>query len=523
MNDKANFFNFFFDSGNYEELKVERRIADFFPALVFIYDTDSGNVVYGNRRFKEFSPVFNGVPGSYALFSHLIFKADIAVFQNALEVLNKLEAHGSFTFKCRFADTQTKYRYFRNSGTVLNKRDDKAVTILFLSEDITDEVKREREMQMRLRLFEETEQMLEYGTWTYHPRSGALSWTSGLYTLLGYDKSEIPQNIKHDFFMKHVLPEYADDFEKNLRTAITERSSMEFEYTVKTKSGELKNVFTKARVIVDFEDSLTVVGTTRDITLLRNFEKEQERHLHDLNRSNKALEEFAYVASHDLQEPVRKIAMFSERLRSKYSDMIDREGLLFIDRIVGAADNMKMLIDNLLEFSRANRSSEAFAPVNLQDVFQQVITNLELKIEETKSTISISGLPTIEAVGSEMEQLFSNLISNSIKFRRPSMIPHIEITGHQATVAEKTRYALPDDRTFHVIEVKDNGIGFEEEYTEKIFQIFHRLHGKAEYPGSGIGLAICKRIVDNHNGIIAARSLPGCGSTFTVILPEKQF
>jgi light-regulated signal transduction histidine kinase (bacteriophytochrome) len=262
----------------------------------------------------------------------------------------------------------------------------------------------------------------------------------------------------------------------------------------------------------------------RYITALRSFEKEQERNIRELNRSNRDLEEFAYIASHDLQEPLRKISMFTERLKAKFDNTLDKEGELFIERILASANNMRMLIDNLLDFSRANRRSHTLDQVNLKSVLDAVISELELKIEETKAAITFAGaFPTIEAVTSEMAQLFGNILSNAIKFRKSHEKAEIVVRASKLAKTEKHVLGLSSNQNFYKIEVQDNGIGFEPEYSEKIFQIFQRLNGKSEYPGSGIGLAICKKIVEKHNGLIFAKSQPEQGATFTVILPEKQF
>jgi signal transduction histidine kinase len=216
--------------------------------------------------------------------------------------------------------------------------------------------------------------------------------------------------------------------------------------------------------------------------------------------------------------------MFTERLKAKYDNALDQEGNLFVDRILASAANMRTLIDNLLDFSRANRRSNTFDQVDLKTVLDAVTSELELKIEETKASIRFSGtLPLVEAVTSEMTQLFSNILSNAIKFRKESGAVEIDVNSVKLSRQEKHMLGLQGNNNFYKIEVTDNGIGFEPEYSEKIFQIFQRLNGKSEYPGSGIGLAICKKIVEKHNGLIFAKSLPDQGATFTIILPEKQF
>jgi light-regulated signal transduction histidine kinase (bacteriophytochrome) len=319
-------------------------------------------------------------------------------------------------------------------------------------------------------------------------------------------------------------PEDVEQFTLLADRARAEKSSYEFEYVITTRTGKKKIVSTTARTITDKDGHLfRVAGITRDLTAVRNFEKERERSIRELNRSNKELEEFAYVASHDLQEPVRKIATFGERLKSKYEDVLGTDGNLYLDRIMASTEYMRVLIDNLLEFSRTTRSSRAYQTCPLDQVVRDVVAELDLKVEETRAEVEVNALPVIEAVPSEMNQLFNNLISNAIKFRKPETHPLITITADTVSKSDKDRFHLPIAVNFHKITVQDNGIGFEPEYEEKIFQIFQRLHGKTEYAGSGIGLAICKKIVDNHEGVIYAEGKLGQGAKFVMFLPEKQY
>jgi hypothetical protein len=322
-----------------------------------------------------------------------------------------------------------------------------------------------------------------------------------------------------------VLDEYGQTLQDSIVTALKDKTDFLYEYTIKTNSGALKNISTKGKIVMDEQGQVVkMLCVNRDVTALRTFEKEQEKNIRELNRSNRDLEEFAYIASHDLQEPLRKISMFTERLKAKYENALDKEGELFIDRILASAGNMRTLIDNLLDFSRANRRSNTFDRVDLKAALDGVISELELKIEETKAAITFTGtFPVVEAVTSEMNQLFNNILSNAIKFRKSEGNPRIDVRAGKLTKAERQMLGLPGNNNFYRIEIEDNGIGFEPEYSEKIFQIFQRLNGKSEYPGSGIGLAICKKIVEKHNGLIFAKSQPEQGAIFTVILPEKQF
>lgn len=252
------------------------------------------------------------------------------------------------------------------------------------------------------------------------------------------------------------------------------------------------------------------------------FQKILENKVRELDRSNKELEEFAYIASHDLQEPLRKITSFSERLKEKLPPNLEPDVQLYLNRMLAATDNMRTLIDNLLEFSRTSRLSEPFSKIDLNNVISEVKADLELKIEETNTKIESEVLPVVDAIPMQMRQLFTNLFTNAIKFRQSNARPFIEIKSSELSEQEADDFHLNLKTKYFRIIVKDHGIGFDQEFAMKIFQIFQRLHGKAEYPGSGIGLAICKKIVENHNGIIYAESEPGKGANFIIVLPESQ-
>ena len=267
---------------------------------------------------------------------------------------------------------------------------------------------------------------------------------------------------------------------------------------------------------------VSVLFIAQDITSELENQLNLEEKIRDLDRSNKELEEFAYVASHDMNEPLRKITTFIERLENKYKGELGADGILYLTRIAASVDNMRHLIDTLLEFSRTARSHQPFAPVDLNSLVKDVQTDLELKIEETATILHIEALPAIEAIPSQMKQLFDNLLNNSIKFRKAGVPPVITISCLRLSRRQQEQHHLNAGNTWFRIDFTDNGIGFEPEYNDRIFQIFQRLHGKSEFPGSGIGLAICKKIIDQHKGLIYATGEPDNGATFTIILPEHQ-
>jgi signal transduction histidine kinase len=233
------------------------------------------------------------------------------------------------------------------------------------------------------------------------------------------------------------------------------------------------------------------------------------RHAAELARSNAELEQFASIASHDLQEPLRKVQTFAAQLTVRESDNLSEEGQDYLRRMTAAAGRMRALIDDLLTFSRVDTKGRAFVPVDLNQVVAEVLTDLEISIGETGASVQVGALPTIDADAVQMQQLFQNLIANAVKFRREGCAPEIQVEGRIVEgVAE--------------LSVRDNGIGFETRHASRIFRAFERLHGVQAYPGTGIGLALCRKIVERHHGTITATSKPGSGSRFSISLPVEQ-
>ncbi|WP_020471803.1 PAS domain S-box protein [Zavarzinella formosa] len=241
----------------------------------------------------------------------------------------------------------------------------------------------------------------------------------------------------------------------------------------------------------------------------------------ELRRSNEELEQFAYVASHDLQEPLRKIQAFGDRLANKFREQVGEQGREYIDRMLNSAGRMRSLINDLLSFSRVSSKAHVFAPVDLGRVVREVLSDLEVRIGETGATVTPGLLPTIEADALQMRQLFQNLIANSLKFRKKDVAPRIEVTA--TPTGELPPNTDPPATVDGVrITLRDNGIGFDQSYAERIFEVFQRLHAKHEFEGTGIGLAVCRKIVERHGGTIVARSQPNEGAVFLIDMPVSQ-
>lgn len=257
--------------------------------------------------------------------------------------------------------------------------------------------------------------------------------------------------------------------------------------------------------------------------LLENRVHERTQALRQANReleiSNHELQQFAYIASHDLKEPLRKIQVFSNLISGKIGGE-QPEALHYLNRVIHSAERMNKLITDVLEYSKLSITS-MFLQTDINAIIREIMDDMELLIAEKQAVIHADELPKFEVIASQIRQVFQNIISNAIKFSRPGVQPLIHIHGER--VAERAvESAAEQDGPYCRITVTDNGIGFDEMYLSKIFVIFQRLHGRNEYEGTGIGLAIVKKIIDTHNGLITARSEPGKGSTFIMILPVKQ-
>jgi signal transduction histidine kinase len=245
-----------------------------------------------------------------------------------------------------------------------------------------------------------------------------------------------------------------------------------------------------------------------------------------LEQSNRELQDFASVASHDLQEPLRKIQAFGDRLRNKFAEPLGADGRDYVDRMHAAAARMQTLINDLLSFSRVTTKGQPFGPVDLGGVVREVLSDLETRIESSGGHVEVGDLPTIDADAVQMRQLFQNLIANALKFRRPDAAPVVKVTAVTSTEA-----GVPGgngdgggDGAAGTVEIRvaDNGIGFEEKYLDRIFNVFQRLHGRDQYEGTGIGLAVCRKIAERHGGSVTATSRPGEGTTFVVTLPSSH-
>jgi light-regulated signal transduction histidine kinase (bacteriophytochrome) len=262
------------------------------------------------------------------------------------------------------------------------------------------------------------------------------------------------------------------------------------------------------------------IATEEKIRLLNTQLLENNVHLKSVNEE---LDQFAYVASHDLQEPLRKIMVFSDKILSK--EVMDEETEKYFKKIINSSRRMQSLINDLLSFSRHSMGASDFKKIDLNELVKEAMGELEIEIDKSQANIQFSGLPVVWAIPSLMQQLFYNLISNAIKFRRKTTSPIVTIQSEimsPADISQYTKNGYGSKVNYYKITVTDNGIGFDDKYAEEIFMVFKRLHSYHEYEGTGVGLSICKKIIDKHKGFITAKGVVDHGSTFMIGLPEQQ-
>lgn len=256
---------------------------------------------------------------------------------------------------------------------------------------------------------------------------------------------------------------------------------------------------------------------------LEQSQRELESTVSELNRSNAELSQFAYVASHDLQEPLRKIQSFGDILQDQYTPALGPDGADLVARMQSAAGRMNVLIKDLLTYSRLTTKQQPFEKIDLNTLLIGVLSDLEAIIQEKKAVIEIGQLPQVKGDLLQLRQLFQNLLSNALKFTISDQLPVVYISASRLLVSQLPAEVLLSGHPVYVsVSVEDNGIGFDQKYKDRIFRLFQRLHGRSQYEGTGMGLAICKKVVDNHAGFINARSQPGKGSVFTVYLPAQE-
>ncbi|NNE76793.1 MAG: PAS domain-containing protein [Pricia sp.] len=410
-----------------------------------------------------------------------------------------------------------KQRWFRATAIKLND----GVTVT--TREITEEKEKanqlkqiNEELAIQNSIFTEAERVGKIGSYIWYLDTGDAIISDNFYRILGHEPNAF--EVTFENYREFVHPDDLESYDK-LGKQFTELGYSDVEeYRIITKQGKTKYLRLNG-LFVKREGRPTSIGVVQDITdRVKKDEDLRVRNL-QLQKTNAELESFNRVASHDLQEPLRKIQMFISRIETTEIDGLSEKGREYFKKVGNAAARMQSLIINLLTYSRIDAKHEDFESIDLNEVLEKAKDNLSTSIENSKTTISSQKLPEIMGVFYQLEQLFSNLISNAIKYKTIDENPYISIESEKIYRSQIPEDFFKGSKAYHKITITDNGIGFDAEHADKIFEVFQRLHPKSQYSGTGIGLAICKKIIENHHGYIYASSEVGKGSAFIFFLP----
>jgi len=428
--------------------------------------------------------------------------------------------------------------YYNVSYTPLFDSEGNVYAVLDIAIDVTESIKAQQAIEEAEASLRGAIELAELGTWSLDPETGIVNYSERMLQWFGFDGD--PADIKDVYDIIH--PNDRKRVEDAVLKALNAESDALYdeEYTVINKLTDRERILhAQGKAFFNAQGKAYLIsGTAQDITTQRKLQlalegevkartealQEANRELEEINykliNTNEELEQYAYVASHDLQEPLRKITMFSNLLKDRDKDNIHKST---IDKIVRSSERMSLLIKDLLEFSRLLNPDIRFVRTDMRTIVEAIITDFELLMEEKQAEIIIDSLQVIDAVPLQMNQLFYNLIGNALKFITPDARPKIVISCKKISCKEvKVHIPQPVNSDYYCFSVSDNGIGIDEQYQKQIFEVFKRLHSRTEYSGSGIGLAICRRIAANHFGAIYIKSALGEGTTFYILLPQKQ-
>lgn len=373
----------------------------------------------------------------------------------------------------------------------------------------------------QLLIFEESTNQSEiigkHGNWVWHEGSNVFAYSDNMYRLLGEEPQSFEASLNN--FLRFVHPEDVDKLKEELDKMTDEEELPFINYRIIQKKGTIKYLKAYGKAFYSVDGQKRLLGITSDITdEIEHFAELEERNL-ELVRNNKELSAFNYAASHDLQEPLRKIQTFISRLEEKEADKFSESGHQYLERIKSASSRMRLLIDDLLQFSRTNKPDKEFVSADLNELFENAKQDVAITILEKKAQITSDNLPIELVITFQIEQLFLNLLSNSLKYSKEGIAPIIKISYEKISTNVEPQLLKATKSIYHKITFTDNGIGFDQKYANKIFDLFNRLHNKQDYSGTGIGLSICKKIIENHKGFIFAKGEINVGSVFSIYLP----
>ncbi|MFV8346457.1 ATP-binding protein [Flavobacterium sp. ZB4P13] len=454
----------------------------------------------------------------------------LALNEMLLESSNVTEMMKSFVTKIIYSEsTKTK---FENNNHQFELQDSiitafllviLSLLILLLSfqkmnVDIDELKKANDQLKLLNESYNTAEMTAGFGHWMVNVETNKYTFSDNLFRLMGVEPNAFEPNIENT--IPYIHPDDLEYVTKVHTDSLVSHQSTSMIFRFLTPNGDIKYSMGVGSFTKSGSGDLIKIGVNYDITSQYKKTLELEENNKELKYINTELEAFNNIVSHDLQEPLRKIQMFISRLEEKEIDLLSPQGKDYFSKIRVTANRMQTLLIDLVNYSRTIKGDKVFVETDLNKSIEEVLQDLASNIEEKNAKIEIGKLPSIKAIPFQIKQLFINLVSNSLKYSREDIIPQISIDSKKITEKEMLEYKITNKEDYYKIIVSDNGIGFKQEYAEKIFLLFKRLETDPKYSGTGLGLAICNRIVDNHNGFIKVKSKPNAGAKFYIFLPK---
>lgn len=415
--------------------------------------------------------------------------------------------------------------YYKNNQeiwyqyTAIKLEDGVTVTIQDITQEkeITDEItKLNEELLIQNSILVDAERIAKSGSFSWYMSENKLTLSDNFYHMLGYEVNGFEPSFEK--FKEFIHPDDLAEFDRNGVRTMKKFQVSESTFRVVTKQGVVK-YFKANGQFISKNDKKVMIGVVQDVSQVIEAEEKLLKSNLELKNSNSELESFSRAASHDLQEPLRKIQLFTLRIEELDGNSLSDKSKDYFNKVTTAVKRMQSLIENLLAYSQIDNSKKDFETIDLNEILSKIKEDLTPRIVDSQAELISVKLPQVKGVAFQMEQLFTNLISNALKYRKDNEPPIIQIDYKKVKAKDIAENFVKTTRYYHKISFIDNGIGFDVQYAEKIFEVFQRLHQKTEYSGTGIGLAICKKIIENHNGFIYAKSKIGVGSEFGFYLP----
>ena len=384
--------------------------------------------------------------------------------------------------------------------------------------DIDELKKANDQLKLLNESYNSAEMTASFGHWMVNLESNAYTFSDNLFRLMGVEPNAFEPNIENS--IKYIHPDDLEYVTKVHIDSLVNHQSTSMIFRFLTPSGDIKYIMGVGSFTKNGNGDLIKIGVNYDITSQYNKTLELENNNKELKYINTELEAFNNIVSHDLQEPLRKIQMFISRLEGKESDLLTHQGKEYFSKIRVTANRMQTLLIDLVNYSRTIKGDKVFVKTDLNKVIEEILQDLSSNKKNKKAIITIGNLPAIKAIPFQVKQLFINLISNSLKYSKENIAPEISITSKKITEKEMHDYKIANKKDYYKIVISDNGIGFKQEYSDKIFLLFKRLETDPKYSGTGLGLAICSRIVDNHKGFIKVKAKLGVGAKFYIFIPK---